>query len=266
MGTKEAKRASELPPETSVYCGTGKDAYRVIIEFPMAKSDLREVIHKRTHPDLKGKEGEALVAAIVKGLLENVTHVMISRFKNGLLNDGPKGEPGHQIFNEQHRLVLEEHFKDAKLHDGINGAAAFQVFDEKERLERATHFKNGVATAMKHFSYTDAVMKEEDTSLDARLKRIFSKAAAPKPKEWKVCNVTVEYRTPDRLPTDGPNGEPGHQSWQIGYEAPQGVSLRQTFSRSAKLISSQRYKDGKIWKEPWPIVKHLLRKPWPAAR
>src|SRR6202012_3732621 len=102
--------------------------------------------------------------------------IMVSRFKNGLKNDGPAGEPGHQIFNEQHFLVLEEHFKESKLHDGVNGEPAFQVFDgDTGRMERVTHFKDGTATKMASFNYSDTVVKEEELASKGPLKRIFSK-------------------------------------------------------------------------------------------
>jgi hypothetical protein len=241
--------------ETIVPCGTGADAYQVVIAFPMSNNAARIYLQDRNHPDFKGKAGEELVAEIVKRSMQG-SPTIVTRLKNGVKNDGPRGEPAHAIYQMDRTPSVVEHCKDGKLNDSVTGEAAFQVF-EKGLLKRAVHYTNNAITMMKQFTYTDAIFKEEPNLTDP-----FNKAAAPK--EWKQCNVTVEYRNADRLTTDGPDGIPGLQIWQMGYELVEGLPADLKFSQQAKLTFAMHYKDGKESQEANVAEKQLLRKQWPA--
>lgn len=267
------RRNPQHQMEAIIECGTGAKAYEIVVEFPMANKAIRATITDPNTPAFKGKDGEELAAAIVTEVAkltwrdndkQKPMPVMVSRLKNGVRNDGPKGEPSYQIIVGNH-IALEEHAINGKLNDGINGEAAFQVY-ENGLLKRATHYTNNFVTIMKSFSYSDAVFKEEDTSLKERLTRLFNKKAAVPPREWKTCYVTAEYRNADRLTTDGPHGTPGLQMWQVGYEVVDGMPATLKFSKQMKLTKAVHYKNGKAGAAADRLDKLLtVRKAWPAA-
>ena len=90
--------------QVEVECGEGDGAYVVRI----TGESLAAFVAASRSLSVKGKEGEALVAALVVALpgLKNVR-----RLKDGRLNDGPDGEPAEQYFNDQ-RLVAATFYRD----------------------------------------------------------------------------------------------------------------------------------------------------------
>jgi len=245
------KRSGDFEPthsmETIVACGSGADAYKVIINYILLRRELRHALNDKNQPDFKGKEGEALVSAIVARVAKD-SPVVIYRTKNGVKSDGPNGEPAHQLINNG-QLALENHAQNGVVTDGVNGEAAAQVY-EKGLLKRAVHYTNGAVTMMKQFTYTDATFTEK-----------FNAAAAPK--EWKLCNVAVEYRNADHLTIDAPDGAPGLQHWQMGYALVDGQPSELKFSQQANLTFAMHYKDGKMGAEANAAEKQRLPKQWP---
>lgn len=114
----------------------GADIYLVTI----TRKNLRDVFATANgHQDLEGKEGEALVKAIVAcgGISK------IERRKNGKYNDGPHGEPGLIEFNTNGTPRAIRHFKDGKLKDVVNGDIAVLQFDHNgSRLVYGRSFEN----------------------------------------------------------------------------------------------------------------------------
>lgn len=121
------------------------------------------------HPALRDKQGEELVRALL-------THAdsiyKVERFKNGLPNDGPNGEPALIEFGDNGRLTIKL-YKDGKLNDGPNGEPAVQELALLQKGNQASGFRPIEGTK----SYQDGV---EMPLREGELK--FSvKTAAPAP-------------------------------------------------------------------------------------
>lgn len=70
----------------------------------------------------------------------HVNHVQ--RFRDDYLNDGPKGEPSVEIFDDHHKRTYLEHNTHGRLNDTDAGEPARQWF-ENGKLVKVGHFKDG---------------------------------------------------------------------------------------------------------------------------
>jgi hypothetical protein len=103
-----------------IECGINQDAYKVFLNIRSLSA-----YHAACElPDVKGKEGESLVAAMLAANPYNIKEV--SRCRDFKFNDGPKGEPAYQRFDENGMMIETCHYFKGNLHDGANGEPAYQ--------------------------------------------------------------------------------------------------------------------------------------------
>jgi len=125
--------------QIEIPCGKGEDAYIATI----IGKELRGVFANAggSFPTLKGKEGEARVAAILA--LGGV--YMIMRRKNGRFNDGLQGEAALVTYNANGAPHAIRRFKNGKLNDGAKGELAVLQFDHHDgsKLVYAASFEEG---------------------------------------------------------------------------------------------------------------------------
>jgi hypothetical protein len=122
-----------------VDCGEGQDAYQVTLTGthwdPIKGATIK-------NPDLDGKKGEALVAAIFA--IGN-TMTIERKTLDGKFNDGPNGEAAVEEFvGDENALMIISHYKNGKRHDGINGEFAQLTFSSRGLLENACSYREGV--------------------------------------------------------------------------------------------------------------------------
>lgn len=127
-----------MSQDVYVDCGSGEDAYRVILTGKDRKA------FKRASEEawIKGKQGEELVTALMTILKRDITKV-VRRNKAGL-SDGPEGQPGCQTFGDGGRLTMTEHYKDGKLNDSIHGDPAVQKFYGDNKTVLKEYYRDGV--------------------------------------------------------------------------------------------------------------------------
>lgn len=70
----------------------------------------------------------------------------VERYANGQLNDGPNGEPAVTDFYNSGLPSHIEYYKHDVIDDGINGDPAFQDFDFEGKLVMAFRYRNGAMT------------------------------------------------------------------------------------------------------------------------
>ncbi len=160
-------------------------AHKVVL---MAKC-LDVFVGAAKDPDITCKQGEALVAALLKNSNGNIFRA--ERCKDGKCNDGPNGEPAIQIFNDSGTLIEATRYKDNKLNDGPNGEPASQQFSDGGTLIEATRWKDG---------------KCND-----------GPSGEPASRQFSASGTLVEAtRWKDGKLNDGPNGEPASQQFSDG--------------------------------------------------
>ena len=94
----------------------------------------------RQQPDIKGKEGGALVAALLacaKGAISEVR-----RHKDGKLDNVPNGEAAVQEFNDIGMCVSESLYEDGLRNDGANGQPAYRRVNDDGISVHVAHYKD----------------------------------------------------------------------------------------------------------------------------
>lgn len=92
-------------------------------------------------PGVSGKEGEDFIAALLAHAPGSISWVM--RHKNGLVNNGPNGEPARLMFGKNGDITLKEYGLNGDYNDSANGEPAVQIFDDRGWLTRAENYKDG---------------------------------------------------------------------------------------------------------------------------
>ena len=188
-------------------CGKGQGEYFILV---VAK-DVDVLEAAKRDPSAKGKEGEALVAAIFAAAapgdifsIERRKLVSSPDVENddtliGILvqpshkcddgsfhhvegeyveyyhqNDGPNGEPAAERFNNRGLRIEVIHCKDGAPNYSIKGAPAYQGFNDNEVLIQATRAEKGVVTK--------ELTPQECAAYQASLKKSPPPANKPKPR------------------------------------------------------------------------------------
>lgn len=120
-----------------IECGTGTDAYTVIVT-----AENIDIFHSASkQKQVQNRCGEELIAALLDTAGGGISKVE-RKNKQRRQNDGPNGEPGVQLFGQNGKIIHLEHYKDGALIDGPNGEPCIQQFDFDGQLKLAWHVKN----------------------------------------------------------------------------------------------------------------------------
>lgn len=138
------------------------EAVAILMEHGRAHGLFVEVMITKDGKPEDGPNGEAAYSMFEKGATKpaHVTHyrdgertealdynekghvIQVMRFKDDYLNDGPKGEPSVEIFDDKHRRTYLEHNTHGKLNDTANGEAARQWLENK-KVVKLQHYEDG---------------------------------------------------------------------------------------------------------------------------
>lgn len=98
-------------------------------------------------PEIKDKEGEELVAALLKHAKGAISKV--ERKKDGKLNNGPNGQPAVQEFTDEGRS--ESLYENGLRNDGARpGQAAYQRINAAGRIVQIAHYQDDRRNDGKH--------------------------------------------------------------------------------------------------------------------
>ena len=125
--------------QVEISCGEGAGTYAAVV----TAQNLDFFLEAGKQPDVTGKSGEALVAALQALAKRRLAIMGIERRKDGKWNDGPNGEPAFQEFNDAGTLVYAARWKDGRRNDGPNGEPAVQKFNDAGTLVYAARYKDG---------------------------------------------------------------------------------------------------------------------------
>ena len=182
-------------------------------------------------PEIKSLEGEKLAEALVAAAGGRVA--IVTRSTDGVLNDGPLGEPAWQEFYYKKGGVrMEMHMKDGKSNDGRNGTPASHCYTESGHCHRTTRWKDGVINDGPNNEPADQLFNAQG-------------------------QLTQSTRYRNNLVQDGPGGEPAYEEFEggdrvkAGYytlgkhnDGPNGEPALQEFKEGFGLHAAWRYKDG----------------------
>ncbi len=129
----------------SVYEATPVSQDVIIFEgssfIVLGMRDLGFLCKLADHPDIKDKKGEELVTELVK-LAKQGQIGRVSRYKNGVLHDGPDDRPALKLFNMDGVLVQSCHYREGVPVNPPSGPA-MTIFDDKGRKVATKTAKDG---------------------------------------------------------------------------------------------------------------------------
>lgn len=180
--------------------------------------------------EIKKLKGEKLAMALVAAAGGKISQVQ--RTINGVVNDGPLGEPGWQEFNSKGVCYMDVHMKDGKANDCANGRPACRQFTDDGKCYRTIRWKNGVINDGPKGEPADLHFDQRGTVIQS-----------------------VRYK--DNVMNDGPGGEPAYETFANGArvnamyyklgkrnDGANGEPAWQEFKEGFGLHGAWRYKDG----------------------
>ena len=109
---------TESPPQAVIQCGDGEASYKAVLTARGIGAFWSAVYRALEDGEMGNLKGEALV----RDLLSRSGISSVQRCKgDGVLNDGPNGEPAVQKFNRAGKPSDVAHYRDGVLNDSATG-------------------------------------------------------------------------------------------------------------------------------------------------
>ncbi|MCE9506933.1 MAG: hypothetical protein K8R48_01260 [Alphaproteobacteria bacterium] len=129
--------------QVSIEYTSSEGPFKVVLTSPV--TDF--FAHAKALPEIGNKEGEELVAALLKHAKGAISKV--ERYKDGRRNNGPHGEPAIQEFTDGGMSMSL--YENGLRHDGARpGQPAYQRMNDSGQILHIAHYQDGKRNDGKH--------------------------------------------------------------------------------------------------------------------
>lgn len=210
--------------------------------------------HYRTDGQLQDNGAEAALQRFA----DNGQIVLKEYHTGGLINDGPRGEPGHQAFAKDGTLISRRYYTAQHLNDPPSGLAALLEIREGGRVVETAHCRDGfyvegpdgapalhtvdiVAGVVRMVKHCDAQGRLQDTADGTPALREFNRRSGTT--KYSHYNAGVITDTVE-VNADGGVIAREHRPNDVLTDAADGTPAVVKLDGKGNVVSATHYKDG----------------------